>query len=299
MAAGPPRQLELRLAHRTQLGSVAKCLLEVVSDDLGVLGDSAARGLADPRGEPLVKLRADPLRGRPVGGLLDQDVAEPEPLAGPADETGPIRSLRTRASMCRATNGRAPRAAARPCLGGELLADHGGTGDHGTLTRPEAIEARRQQRRDRRGYRELGLVATPLGEHGDELFDEERVSIGDLEHPRPCGRGETPSEVGDQRLAVASGRRSSMRSSRSAFRGTSRVAARGAPDGRCKQRGSAHFAPARPGTRRGRERWARPNARPRRRRAAAAPAPVASKRLGSPRRSPRVRERLLRRRSRH
>ena len=42
MVAGLPRQLELRLADRTQLGSVAKRLLEVVADDLGVLGDSAA-----------------------------------------------------------------------------------------------------------------------------------------------------------------------------------------------------------------------------------------------------------------
>ena len=81
MVAGPARQLELRLADRTQLGSVAKRLLEVVADDLRVLGDSAARRVADPRGEALVKLRADPLRGRPVGGLLDQDVTEAEALA--------------------------------------------------------------------------------------------------------------------------------------------------------------------------------------------------------------------------
>ena len=83
MAAGPPRQLELRLAHRTQLGSVAKGLLEVVSDDLRVLGGPAERGVADPRGEMLVKLRADPLRGGPVGGLLDQDVTEAKALATP------------------------------------------------------------------------------------------------------------------------------------------------------------------------------------------------------------------------
>ena len=87
-------------------------------------------------------------------------------------------------------------------LDGELLADHGGAGNHGAHAGSEAIEARRQQRRDRRGDRELGLVTTPFGEHGDELFDEERVSIGDLEYPQPCGPGETSSEVGDQRLAV-------------------------------------------------------------------------------------------------
>jgi len=38
MVAGPPRQLELRIARRSQLGSKVKRLLEVVSDDLGVLG---------------------------------------------------------------------------------------------------------------------------------------------------------------------------------------------------------------------------------------------------------------------
>ena len=87
-------------------------------------------------------------------------------------------------------------------LGGELLADHGGPGDHGALARPETIQPRRQQRRDRRWDRELGLVATSFCEHGDELLDEEGVSIGGLEHADPCGLGETSSEVGDQRLAV-------------------------------------------------------------------------------------------------
>ena len=81
MVAGPPRELELRLADRTQLRSVAKCLLEVVADDLRMLGDSAAPGVAEPGGEALMKLSADSLRGRPVGSLLDQDVTEAEALA--------------------------------------------------------------------------------------------------------------------------------------------------------------------------------------------------------------------------
>ena len=68
-------------------------------------------------------------------------------------------------------------------LGGELLADNGGAGNHGAHAGSEAVEARRQQRRDRRGDRELGLVTTPFGEHGDELLDEQGVSIGDLEDP--------------------------------------------------------------------------------------------------------------------
>ncbi len=83
MVTGPPSQLELRFTDRTELGSIAKRLLEVVADDLGLLADSTARGVADPGGETLVKLRADPLRGRPVGGLLDQDVTEAKALAAP------------------------------------------------------------------------------------------------------------------------------------------------------------------------------------------------------------------------
>ena len=86
-------------------------------------------------------------------------------------------------------------------LGGELLADYGGPGDHGALAGPEPVQSRRQQRRDRRRDRELGFAATAFREHGDELFDEKGVSIGALEHPVRCGLGETSSEVCDQRLA--------------------------------------------------------------------------------------------------
>ena len=46
MVAGPARQLELLLADGAQLGAVAKRLLEVVADDLRVLGDPAAGGVA-------------------------------------------------------------------------------------------------------------------------------------------------------------------------------------------------------------------------------------------------------------
>ena len=55
-----------------------------------------------------MKLRADPLRGRPVGGLLDQDVTEAE-SSRRAQVTKRARSdsLRTRVSRWRSTNGRA------------------------------------------------------------------------------------------------------------------------------------------------------------------------------------------------
>ena len=96
-------------------------------------------------------------------------------------------------------------------LGGELLADHGGPGDHSALARPETIQPRRQQRRDRRGDRELGLEATPFCEHGDELLDEKRVPIGGLS-TRTIAAGARPRA----RLAISasqsgSGRRSSTR----------------------------------------------------------------------------------------
>ncbi len=87
-------------------------------------------------------------------------------------------------------------------LGRELLAGHGGARDHGAHAGPEAVEAGRQQRRDRRRDRQLDLVISPFGEHGDELFDEQGVPTGGLEHPCPRGRGERAGEIGNQRLAV-------------------------------------------------------------------------------------------------
>ena len=161
-SAGPPRQLELRLAHRTQLGAVAKGLLEVVSDDLRVLGDPAARGVLIHVARVLVKLRADPLRGRPVGGLLDQDVTEAKALATPRRWSG-LDQLLAHQGLDVAGNERARNLGQElnHRIDGELLADDGGAGYHGPHARPEAIEARRQQRRDRRGDRELGLVASP------------------------------------------------------------------------------------------------------------------------------------------
>ena len=56
MLGGPVRQLELLLAYRAELGSVAERLLEVVAGDLRVLGGPARAASLEPVGEALVKL---------------------------------------------------------------------------------------------------------------------------------------------------------------------------------------------------------------------------------------------------
>ena len=59
-----------------ELGPVTKRVLEVIADDLGMLGDSASSGILDPVGKALVKLSPQGLRSRPVSRLLDEDVTE-------------------------------------------------------------------------------------------------------------------------------------------------------------------------------------------------------------------------------
>ena len=94
-------------------------------------------------------------------------------------------------------------------LGGELLADDRGSRDHGPLAGPEPVEARLEQRVDRRGDRQLGLVAAPFGEHGDELLDEEGVSLGGLEHSGLVSGARSRARLPISASHSRSGRRSS------------------------------------------------------------------------------------------
>ena len=74
-----------RLVDGAELGAVAVALLEVVPEDLLVLGDPRGDEALEPVGEPLVQGCAELLRGRVVGGVADEDVLEAEGgLAGEA-----------------------------------------------------------------------------------------------------------------------------------------------------------------------------------------------------------------------
>ncbi len=86
MVARPMGELQLLLTNGPELGPVLKRLLEVIPDDLGMLGDSASSGILDPGGKVLVKLSPQGLRSRPVGRLLDEDVTEAK--AGAAARRG-------------------------------------------------------------------------------------------------------------------------------------------------------------------------------------------------------------------
>ena len=50
----------------------------MVAEDLLVFGDPVGGGAREPLGEPLVQVGALLLRHRLVGGVTDQQVAEPE-----------------------------------------------------------------------------------------------------------------------------------------------------------------------------------------------------------------------------
>src|SRR4029079_9004397 len=82
MVARSMCELQLLLTDGPELRPVLKRLLEVIADDLGMLGDSASSGILDPGGKVLVKLSPQGLRSRPVGRLLDEDVTEAKAGAG-------------------------------------------------------------------------------------------------------------------------------------------------------------------------------------------------------------------------
>ena len=96
MAAGALAERAGLVVDRAELGAVAVGLLEVVAEDLLVLGHAVAGRALEPVGELLVQRGAELLRGRAVGGVADEDVLEAERgLAGEARlggaDRGPCR----------------------------------------------------------------------------------------------------------------------------------------------------------------------------------------------------------------
>ena len=185
-----PGQLTLPLSRRSQLGAVATRLLEMVGQDLLVLGRAVRARPGEPGGVPLVQVGPDLLRDGGVGGVADQPVREAKAVvAGErglvgsdqllADERHQVGGQRAAGLFRQELRDRTPVEA--PALDGTAL-------DHRPLAGLEAVDACRQQRLDRGRDRQpvAGLVE-PVGEH---LLDEERVPLRARDDPGALRRGQ-------------------------------------------------------------------------------------------------------------
>ncbi len=152
----------------------------MVTDDLVELHQICAV-LLQPGRETVVQRRAHGLGQRLVGRVADQQVAEAVRLVvdhhgalGP-DEVLAHEHHQAAVGLRILRRERHDRAAV------EDLALHRAALEHASLARLELVEARSQQRLDRRRHRD---VPHPLlGEHRNHLLDEERVAAGGLEDP--------------------------------------------------------------------------------------------------------------------
>ena len=187
----PAERLDVGVGH-AQLGADVIRLLQVVAADLLVLEDAIARRLLDPVDEPHVELGTRPFQESSVGGVADQRVEEPERLLTDqrllvrADELLHHEGLE-RVSYLRLHRRRHQRLDGSAV---EDLPDHGAPFDHRSLRRSEAIETRRQQRRDRRrdlqvrkrlrGDPPSALVADGalVDQHLQHLLQVQRIAVG-------------------------------------------------------------------------------------------------------------------------
>ena len=184
---------------RAELHPVAIRLLQVIPDDL--VGRVLSELRDEPVDVPLVQRRALPLGNRVVRGVADEDVTETKAVV--SWQRRPVGSDQLLA------NERQQVRADRGSLGlGQQRSDGAAVEeppfdraalDHGALRLAELVDARGQQRLQRRRHLELAVPA--LGPHGDELLDEERVPLGRVDDPLPRLLGEIAEPL-HERLAV-------------------------------------------------------------------------------------------------
>ena len=221
MGGGALRELSAAGIDRRELLAVAMGLLEVMADDLLVLGQAVTGPLLEPVREPLVQLGTGLLEQRAIDGIADEDVVEAVErvgeaggVVGRADEVAIHQHLQGMVDPLAHPGGRQLRHRRPP----ELVADHGGSlGGVAGLVRQE-IETRREQRLDARRDVEGGEVAgrSPaasllaehaiLDEHRDDLLHEEGVALSAVDEHRRHGRRQlgVAQQAGDQRGALAS-----------------------------------------------------------------------------------------------
>ena len=143
-------------------------------DELGAV-------LREPVGEPLVQLCPLRLRQGLVGGVAHEEMAEAERIL--SGEQRPVRADQLLANE-RGQLGREPRLLGRERLDDavvEHLALDGAALEHGPLRRVELVEARREERLERR--RHLDFAVAGRLHHRRHLLDEERVSARGVQDP--------------------------------------------------------------------------------------------------------------------
>ena len=171
----------------------------MVADDL--VGRVVAELRDEPVGVLLVERGALPLGDRVVRRVADEDVAEAEAVVSRqrrpvgsdqllADERQQVRADRGSLGLGQQRSDGA--AVEEPPFDRAAL-------DHGALRLAEPVDARGEQRLQRRRHLELAVLA--LGPHGDELLDEERVPLGRVDDPLPRLLGEIAEPL-HERLAV-------------------------------------------------------------------------------------------------
>ena len=153
----------------------------MVAEDFLELGQPLAGFALEPVGVALVQLRAQRLRNGVVGGVADQEVAEPEPVvSGELRPVGPDEVLPDECDQCRPE--RRPHGRRQELGDGATVEApplDGGALDPGALIRLEAVDARGEERLQRRRDGHLAVFLS----NRHQLFDEKRVALRSLDHP--------------------------------------------------------------------------------------------------------------------
>ncbi len=209
--------------QRTELPAVLVRLLEVERDDLLLLADQVAGLRLQPLGEALVQLGTRLLQHRSVRSVADQHVVKAEDrFVDPVGAVGLDHLLapqRLQVPIDGATD--RIRAEVGDCAAVELLADHGRALHDRALVAAEALEARGDQRVDRRWHLDVEAVArddpgvavarehTLVDEHAHGLGDEQRIALGGAQHTlgERVRQIDLAEQLIDQRAAVGGAER--------------------------------------------------------------------------------------------
>ena len=212
------------LVEGTQLAAEAVRLLEVIADDLLELEHPRAGHSLEPVAEALVELRACPLEQSLIRGVAQQRVMEAVRGVPGERRLNKVEQLLRVESRDRRRHALAQRGR-RELLDRASLEDR--TGDRsgleeGLLLRRQLVDARREQRRDRRrhvgiGHRAMHRPTTgrvhaeePLvDERRDDLLDEQGIPLGRLRDALldDGGQADRAEDVLDDARAVRVGQR--------------------------------------------------------------------------------------------
>lgn len=201
-ALGQTRQLR---CFGIELPPVAVGLLQVVAEDLLALDELLP---LEPVREVLMEICPRCLRQRLVRGIADQDVTKAEGLVPGVD--GAVRTDELLPDECRKMR-LDTWADRRRKRGNRAAVEHlpldGAAVDHDALVPRERIEARLEERVDRRRNDEL-VVFAPLARHREHLVEKERVTLrGDDDAPARLVVDCTVRKRVDQPVAIVGGKR--------------------------------------------------------------------------------------------